>query len=57
MKKIITLILLLSITVIIGCESTPDQTIGEAAQHIEKGVTGQGKLVERDWEEVTGDKI
>ncbi|MDP3981696.1 MAG: hypothetical protein Q8Q33_09815 [Chlamydiota bacterium] len=56
MKKILYFtVLLCSATIFSACESTPDQTINEAAQHFEKGVSGQGTLVERDWSEVTNE--
>ena len=34
-----------------GCE-TPQNTLNEASQDIQKGISGQGHLEERNWDEV-----
>ena len=34
-----------------SCE-TPESTLNEASQDIQKGITGQGKLEERGWDDV-----
>ncbi|MBI1884168.1 MAG: hypothetical protein HYS08_08195 [Chlamydiae bacterium] len=52
MKKIFLLLaLLLNLISFFGCE-TPDATLNEASQDIQKGITGQGRLEEKGWEDV-----
>lgn len=52
MKKIIfTALLLLMAVAHLACE-TPDATIQEATQDLQKGISGQGHLEERNWEDV-----
>jgi len=48
MKKLLLMLCLLNIIFMIGCGSTPDETIVEAAEHFEKGLSGQGRMIEQD---------
>lgn len=52
MKKIfLSGVILMLLILSFGCE-TPESTLHEASQDLQRGISGQGHLEERSWDEV-----